>query len=803
MKKSAEKITIVIIAHNDEKHIGTAVNSVINQTMKEISIICVDDGSTDRTPDIMCTYAARDARVQMIALEENRGQLYARYVGALAADSEYILFLDSDDTFAPDACEVLWREIQRRDCDVLQFGVNLITEPGTKPTKDTIEWLTNYFKNSYPIPSNITKPQLLHICFAEQKLTWNVWNKIYKLELVQQALKHYAGEKIVMCEDVLFSAMIYIFCRKVEKINDKLYNYSVGGGVSTDDEKLEIKSDADMEIRAGQFQVYSLLLKWLQEENYPVDTISYELEDIRNRIVPNILYTLLHRCIPKRRKEYLSHIARYWPKEDFINEYIGYVFDSWQADPVEALDALKGSEYTKIIRKEIKTVGMFYHRLANGGVERVMSLLASIWESAGYRVVVITEQKETPYDYDLPLDTKRVVLGEKFAANRARAKRFRQVIRDNHIDAMVYHAWLGSNFLQDAIVVKSEGIPLIVHTHSASDEPYGWAGGYQVAQHKAYSLADAVITLSEADRIWWKALGYKAVQVVNPSTYDLREIATAPLTSKNILCVSRLSEEKQFEDAFKIARLVQQKVPEAKLVFVGKSETEEQDEAIRQKLEQEGMSDYICMEGFHRNVRPYYRDASVFLSTSSIEGFGMTFIESKIFGLPMVAYDLTNIDALRNPEGAIVVPQRDAYGAAEAIVRLLQDDELRRELGRQARQSVEELYQEDLAVAWKNIFDLSLQPIEEKDKSPLETAIYRVVDTVFRRASSAGFGTLQYSGGVYAVTHSTAYRVGRLITYFPRQVKDFVIICKGRGFSAGIAFIKEKLRTIPQVIKRF
>ena len=145
-----------------------------------------------------------------------------------------------------------------------------------------------------------------------------------------------------------------------------------------------------------------------------------------------------------------------------------------------------------------------------------MSLLAPIWERAGYRVVVITGQKETPYDYDLPLNTKRVILGEKFASKQDRAKRFRQIIRENQIDAMVYHAWLGPDFLQDSVVIKGEGIPLIVYAHGDSTGPYSWSSGYQTAQHTAYCPADMVVALSETDCAWWKALGYRSVQVVNP-----------------------------------------------------------------------------------------------------------------------------------------------------------------------------------------------------------------------------------------------------------------------------------------------
>lgn len=131
---------------------------------------------------------------------------------------------------------------------------------------------------------------------------------------------------------------------------------------------------------------------------------------------------------------------------------------------------------------------------------------------------------------------------------------------------------------------------------------------------------------------------------------------------------------------------------------------------------------------------PFYQRASVFLLTSSGESFGLTIMESKVCGLPLVAYELPNVDAIREPKGAMIVLQRDIYAAAECIVTLLKDDSLRRDMGRLARQSVEEIYRDGLVPAWREIMDHLLDPRKEETPlsklPPLETAVRCAMERV-------------------------------------------------------------------------
>ena len=110
---------------------------------------------------------------------------------------------------------------------------------------------------------------------------------------------------------------------------------------------------------------------------------------------------------------------------------------------------------------------------------------------------------------------------------------------------------------------------------------------------------------------------------------------------------------------------------------------------------------------------PYYQQASVFLSTSVFEGFPCTAVESREFGVPGVYYDLPFVELLKDQKGCICVPQQDAEGAAEAVARLLVDGALRKKMGLEARESIEQFAAFDYESAWKKILQQSV-PVEEE-----------------------------------------------------------------------------------------
>lgn len=100
------KVSVIIPVYNVEPYLSSCLDSVCHQTLRDIEIICINDGSTDRSLDILQSYAERDSRIQVYS-QENRGPGKARNAGIYRAHGEYIQFVDSDDMLAGAGCAPL------------------------------------------------------------------------------------------------------------------------------------------------------------------------------------------------------------------------------------------------------------------------------------------------------------------------------------------------------------------------------------------------------------------------------------------------------------------------------------------------------------------------------------------------------------------------------------------------------------------------------------------------------------------------------------------------------------------------
>ncbi len=98
-------VTVLVAVYNTAEYLPKCMESLLGQTLGNIQIVCIDDCSTDTSPDVLRHYAAIDSRIVAIRLDENHGQAYARNEGLKVATGRYITFLDSDDWLAPDALQ--------------------------------------------------------------------------------------------------------------------------------------------------------------------------------------------------------------------------------------------------------------------------------------------------------------------------------------------------------------------------------------------------------------------------------------------------------------------------------------------------------------------------------------------------------------------------------------------------------------------------------------------------------------------------------------------------------------------------
>ena len=117
-------LSVVIPVYNIEGYLGKCLDSILAQTFPDYEVIVVNDGSTDRTPQVCDEYAAKDARIRIIH-KENEGVSVARNTGIEVASGEYFLFFDGDDFMEPYTMEELYKVAKEQQVDTVVYGYHL------------------------------------------------------------------------------------------------------------------------------------------------------------------------------------------------------------------------------------------------------------------------------------------------------------------------------------------------------------------------------------------------------------------------------------------------------------------------------------------------------------------------------------------------------------------------------------------------------------------------------------------------------------------------------------------------------
>lgn len=218
-------VTIVLPIYNVEKYLERCLESIVNQTYRDLEIILVDDESPDKCPLICDNWAERDKRIKVIH-KKNEGLGFARNTGIENATGEYIFFLDSDDYVAKDTIEKLYRIAQREKAQIVNYGFCKVGKDGLIKTKH----IPNPKKLVYTgkevqeefLP-NLIGPDL---CTGENAKLWmSICGSFYSMELIEEAKWRLVSEREIISEDFYSLLCLYKDVKKVAVLPDALYFY--------------------------------------------------------------------------------------------------------------------------------------------------------------------------------------------------------------------------------------------------------------------------------------------------------------------------------------------------------------------------------------------------------------------------------------------------------------------------------------------------------------------------------------------------------------------------------------------------
>lgn len=211
-------VTVIVPIYNVEHYLRKCLESIINQTYKNLQILLINDGSTDACGLICEEYATKDIRVKVFH-KKNGGQSSARNVGIQHADGKYISFVDSDDWIDIVFFEKLVKHAETNQLDIcvcgrkeFQDGKLLQAIPVNDAT-DVFGDLPQYFSNYFFYP-----------------FTPVVWNKLYLRKLIIDNNVTFESVKYIETEDTLFNYTILLFANKVGSIDNVFYNHLIRKG---------------------------------------------------------------------------------------------------------------------------------------------------------------------------------------------------------------------------------------------------------------------------------------------------------------------------------------------------------------------------------------------------------------------------------------------------------------------------------------------------------------------------------------------------------------------------------------------
>ena len=210
-----ELISIIVPVYKVEKYLEKCLNSIINQTYKNIEIILIDDGSPDNCGKICDEYAKKDNRIIVIH-KKNGGLSDARNKGLKKATGDYIMYVDSDDYIKKDSCEELIKVVKKTSADIICYNFNTIDEEGNKLTKN-ISFSTGNTKKV----TELSYSESLIDNIYRKNIRYEAGSKLYKKSIIE---KH-TFPVGMLAEDF---AVFYKYLKEAKKIvhfDYQIYNY--------------------------------------------------------------------------------------------------------------------------------------------------------------------------------------------------------------------------------------------------------------------------------------------------------------------------------------------------------------------------------------------------------------------------------------------------------------------------------------------------------------------------------------------------------------------------------------------------
>lgn len=298
------KVSVIVPIYNAEQYLKRCINSIINQTYKNIEIILIDDGSEDNSFKICNEFAKKDGRINLIC-QRNSGVSVARNNGLNVCNGDYILFVDSDDYLELDCLETCLKIINMYDLDILKFG--FVKELNLYKKKNKFNVLVNecIFKEEYN--------EKIYSYVLKTPDCCNIWNAIIKKDICTH--KRF-NKNLTMGEDYLFFINCLVDSKKIYFLDKSFYHYIIN------DESITHNFDFEKNIKKLENSLYvNKKVQDILNFNGYYQKNDYIIQDSKN-ILGNLEICIMN----QNYKNYCSYINSI-KNNTLLNKKIVFLYD--------------------------------------------------------------------------------------------------------------------------------------------------------------------------------------------------------------------------------------------------------------------------------------------------------------------------------------------------------------------------------------------------------------------------------------------------------------------------------------------
>lgn len=372
----------------------------------------------------------------------------------------------------------------------------------------------------------------------------------------------------------------------------------------------------------------------------------------------------------------------------------------------------------------MKIVYLIHSTYNPGGMERVLlNKVRYFVEEKGWEVTVVTtDQHGRPSFYPFPEEVRMIDLGVNYSDDNGKPfhkklfgfikrrwlheKRFKALLEQIRPD-VVDCFYPGECSFVPGLKDGSKKV-LELHQSKLFHHQYNRSGLMGLADkvrarmdEKLVRRFDRFVVLTQEDKEMWGEM--PGIRVI-PNAANFIADKYSDCTQKRVIAVGRLDYQKSFDRLIKAWENVHQAMPDWGLDIFGQGEWKDM---LQGMIDERGLQDVVKLNGPTKNIGKEYAKSSMIVMSSHYEGFPMVMIEAMACGLPAVCFDFKcgPRDIIVEGENGLVVPDGDIEGLAEAMVRLMRNDELRKKMGENAKKVVETFSEEKVMNKWIELYE--------------------------------------------------------------------------------------------------